>query len=166
MKKIFLFFILLFINIATIKANTFTTAMDTVYSDIKDGISVVYQDAKISTTALYPDIKKTISTIGQAIGVATEYVYTALVKKYVVIAAKELLIFIFSIILMVFGYSSYSKKTKNTHITYRVIPSIICLVLGFILCTSVNYDAMLMGFINPEYEAINYILNYSKDLIK
>lgn len=165
MKKIFLFFIL-FINILTIKANTFTTAIDTVYSDIKDGISVVYQDAKVSTAVLYPDIKQTISTIGQAIGVATEYVYTALVKKYVVIAAKELLIFIFSIILIVFGYISYNKKTKNTHITYRVIPAAVCLFLGFILCSSVNYDAMLMGFINPEYEAINYILNYSKDLIK
>ena len=58
MKKIFLFFIL-FVSISTIKANTFTTAMDTVYSDIKDGISVVYQDAKVGTTALYPDIKRT-----------------------------------------------------------------------------------------------------------
>ena len=165
MKKIFLFFIL-FIGISTIKANTFTTAIDTVYSDIKDGISVVYQDAKVSTAILYPDIKQTISTIGQAIGVATEYVYTALVKKYVVIAAKELLIFIFSIVLIVFGYINYNEKTKNTHITYRVIPAIFCLFLGFILCLNVNYDAMLMGFINPEYEAINYILNYSKDLIK
>jgi hypothetical protein len=31
---------------------------------------------------------------------------------------------------------------------------------------NVNYDDMLMGLINPEYGAINYILDFSKGLVK
>jgi hypothetical protein len=42
----------------------------------------------------------------------------------------------------------------------------LCLIIGFFMIVNIDYDAMLMGLINPEYGAINYILEYSKELIK
>jgi hypothetical protein len=40
------------------------------------------------------------------------------------------------------------------------------LFIGLVMMVNVNYDNMLMGLINPEYGAIDYILEYSKTIIK
>ena len=51
-------------------------------------------------------------------------------------------------------------------ITYAVIVPLILMIIGICTVFSVDYDAMLMGLINPEYGAINYILEYTKGIIK
>lgn len=138
--------------------------VDTLYHDGKAAIKTVYEDAK---TGLYPDIKTAISHIAEGIGVAAEHVYAVLVKKFLVDGVKELAVFILGIILLILSYCQWSKLIKNEkRITYKsLIPGIFALT-GIIAVSCVDFNELFMGLINPEYGAINYILEYSKTLFQ
>ena len=64
--------------------------VDTVYQDTKAGVKTIYSDLKSGTETIFPSVKEAIGSIAKSIGVAAEHVYGILVKKYIVIAAKEL----------------------------------------------------------------------------
>lgn len=173
MKKIF-FIIIMCLATITGYANNFTSiiandsksAMSTLYNDGKEVVSTVYNDGKSVISDLYPDVKSAIVSIAQGIGVAAEHVYTVLVKKYIVIGVKEALILLIGIFFFIFGFVSIYKYIKNNqYITWKVIPMIILCFLGFLVAYNVNYDDLLMGLINPEFGAINYILEYAKNLV-
>ena len=142
-------------------------SLDTIHGDVKGAVSTVYNDSKEFLGDIYPDVKNAVIAIGKAIGVAAEHVYNVLVKKYVVEGVKYLLIFVGGLILLIIGGVSISKHIKASKpITYALIMPALCLIVGFFMIVNIDYDAMLMGLINPEYGAINYILEYSKELIK
>ena len=84
---------------------------------------------------------------------------------------KELMIFCGGLILFIVGLIIWLKKTSKEgpitmYITYSLIAPSIMLFVGLVMMVNVNYDNMLMGLINPEYGAIDYILEYSKTIIK
>lgn len=140
--------------------------IDTTYHDVKNAISTVYNDGKEAATALYPEVKQAIVAIGKAIGVAAEHVYTVLVKKYVVIGVKWALMLLGGLVLIVIGGRALYKLTKDGKpITYSIIAPALSFLIGLYMMFTVNYDEMLMGLINPEYGAINYILEFSKEFI-
>lgn len=141
-------------------------AVDSVYHDGKAIVGTLYQDGKAGLSTIYPDIRSAVISIGKAIGVAAEHVYGVLVKKYFVMGVKQLGICLLGLVAIIIGFVGWKKVTKNGQpITYRVIVPIVFMFVGFITMSEVNYDEMLMGLINPEYGAINYILEYSKELI-
>ena len=143
-----------------------SSAMDTIHSDVKGAVSTVYNDGKELLGDIYPDVRSAIIQIGKAIGVAAEHVYTVLIKKYVVEGIKYLIILVGGLILLIIGGVSISKHIKaGKKLTYVLIMPALCLVIGLIMIMRVDYDAMLMGLVNPEWGAINYILEYSKELI-
>ena len=178
MKKIFIIFAMVFAftvcfstisnaqvveKVASVAVNT----VDSVYHDGKAVVGAVYQDAKAGFNNLYPDIKSAIISIGHAIGVAAEHVYTVLVKKYFVLGVKQACIFLFGLVIFIWGVFAWRKVTPiGQPITYRVIVPCILILFGGLTIYNVNYDEMLMGLINPEYGAINYILEYTKELTK
>ena len=184
MKKIFWIFLMMFCVSVSIYAEDTTfgevltqstekvysdacAVIDTVYHDGKQAIQTVYGDMKAGTSSLYPDVKQAVISIANGIGVAAEHVYMVLVKKYVVLGVKELGIFIGAIVLLLLGYFGWNKKTKgDVPITYKLIPQALFIFVGLVMLANVNYDDMLMGLINPEYGAINYILDFSKGLVK
>lgn len=140
--------------------------IETVYSDGKEVVTTLYGDGKDVIKELYPDIKNALKSIGSAIGVAAEHVYTVLVKRYVVEGVTQLLIFIGSIVLLVFGIRGMNRFVKNEAIiTWKIAFPIIFSIIGFIMLLCVNYNDMLMGLINPEYGAINYIIEYTQSMI-
>lgn len=142
-------------------------AIDTVYHDGKAVVQTVYSDIKNGTVNIMPSVKDAVVSIGKSIGVAAEHVYGVLVKKYVVMGVKELMIFFGGLILLIVGLIIWLKKTdKGGPITYSIIVPGIMFIIGLVMMISVNYDNMLMGLINPEYGAIDYILEYSKTIIK
>ena len=139
-------------------------SIDTVYHDIKGAVETVYSDGKEVISTLYPEVKNAVVSIAKAIGVAAEHVYTVLVKNYVVIGVKWLILFLIGAGLVIFGgIVLYRSKSP---ITYRSAILLLMVVFGTIILFKIDYDSMLMGLINPEYGAINYILEVSKDLIK
>ena len=139
---------------------------DTLYHDGKAVVSTVYNDAKAGASSIYPDVKSAVVSIGKAIGVAAEHVYGVLVKKYFVLGVKEACILLAGIITFFMGMFYWRRYTKNGQpITYGLILPIILLCVGLGTIFNVDYDAMLMGIINPEYGAINYILEYTKGIV-
>ena len=185
MKKIFglIFILMCFVSINTFAAEesfgevlTNSTgvvysdakaAIDTVYHDGKTVVQTVYSDIKNGTSNIMPSVKDAVVSIGKSIGVAAEHVYNVLVRKYVVIGVKELMIFCGGLILLIVGLVIWLKKTsKDGPITYSLIAPSLMFLIGLIMMINVNYDNMLMGLINPEYGAIDYILEYSKTIIK
>jgi len=181
MNKILILFIMLFaftcvsyagvgdvlVNSADTLYHDGKAMVDSVYHDGKDAVVTVYKDAKEGASSIYPDVKSAIISIGKAIGVAAEHVYGVLVKKYFVIGVKELCTFIGGILMLLFGCIYWRKYTKDgTPITYGLVMPLVLIIVGISIILKVDYDGMLMGLINPEYGAINYILEYTKGLVK
>ena len=137
-------------------------AVDTLYQDGKALVSTIYNDTKSLTSTIYPDVKDAIGQIASAIGVAAEYVWIALVKSFVVKGAVEILHLVFALAFIIFGCILFSKNFKSTQITWKIIPGIIVVIVGLIIACNVDYYTMLMGLINPEFGAINYILEFVK----
>ena len=137
-------------------------AVDTLYQDGKALVSTIYNDTKSLTLTIYPDVKAAIGQIASAIGVAAEYVWVALVKSFVVKGAVEILHLVFALTFIIFGCILFSKNFKSTQITWKIIPGIIVVIVGLIIACNVDYYTMLMGLINPEFGAINYILEFVK----
>ena len=136
--------------------------IDTLYQDGKAVVSTIYNDTKSLTSTIYPDVKAAIAQIGSAIGVAAEYVWVALVKSFVVKGAVEILHLVFALVFIILGCILFSKSFKSTQITWKIIPGIVVVIIGLIVAANVDYYTMLMGLINPEFGAINYILEFIK----
>ena len=49
---------------------------------------------------------------------------------------------------------------------WPVLYPIIVAIAGIITLCNIDYNTMFMGLINPEYGAVNYILEYAKEMIK
>lgn len=60
--------------------------------------------------------------------------------------------------------SGYFKTHEK--IEWHIIYPFILFLFGTIALSSVDYNTMVMGLVNPEYGALNYILEYSKQMIK
>lgn len=139
----------------------------TAHEDLKSIASTVYVDTREGIMSLYPDVKSAVIAIGQAIGVTAEHVYTVLVKKFVVDAIVEFLPFLLGIILLGIGWYKFSQYFKNNQrVEWHIIYPCILIFIGLISLCNVDYNTMVMGFFNPEYGALNYILEYSKQMIK
>ena len=149
-----------------------------VHQDVKDVISVAHDDIKSITTtlygdgkeavmSLYPDVKSAVIAIGEAIGVAAEHVYTVLVKKFIVDAIVQLLPFLLGVILIIISWIKFGRYFKYYHRPeWHILYPISLLTIGVIILFNVNYNVMIMGLVNPEYGALNYILEYSKQILQ
>ena len=174
MKKIFYMLLALFVLTPPLLAAPKKTEVPTekvtfsqVYEDGVTAISTVYNDGKTAVSELAPEIKTAIIAIAQSLGVAVEHVYTVLVKKFVVDGVVQLIPFLIGLILLILGWIKLEKFLRgNKAITWHIFYPAILLAVGIISLTSVNYQTMLLGLINPEYGVINYILEYSKTLLQ
>lgn len=137
----------------------------TMYDDAKAVVSNIYSDSKDLAGFLYPDIKTALTEIAKSLGVAVEYVWTILVKQYIVKGVAELLIFILALTLIIIGVVMLNKYIKNnTKVNWKILPSIILIICGIFSGINVDYAMMLQGLINPEFGAMNYVLEFVKTL--
>jgi hypothetical protein len=153
-------------------------AVSSIHQDVKDIVSVthddlksitstLYGDGKDAITSLYPDIRSAVVAIGRAIGVAAEHVYTVLVKKFVVDAIVQLLPFLLGLLLIGIAWFKMSGYFKvHEKIEWHILYPCTLLVAGIVALSCVDYNVMVMGLVNPEYGALNYILEYSKEMLK
>ena len=154
------------------------SAVSTLHQDVKDVVSTVHEDAKAITstlygdgkdavTTLYPEVKSAVVSIAKALGVAAEHVYMVLVKKFVVDGIVQTLIFVLGIVLLIVGWFKFDRYVKSTtKVTWLCLYPLAILVAGIVTLTQVDYTTMMMGLVNPEYGALNYILEYSKSLMQ
>lgn len=136
-----------------------------VYTDAKSAVTTIYGDMKEATSEIYPDVKNALSEIARGLGVGVEYTWTVLVKQYVVLSIAELLKFILFLSILIIGIIFTIKVVNNSkEINWKIIPTLGIVVTGIILITSINYVTILQGLINPDFGAINYILEFIKSL--
>lgn len=175
MKKIFYMLLALFMLTPPLLAAPKKTEVPTeqkvtfgqVYEDGVTAISTVYNDGKTAVSELAPEIKTAIIAIAQSLGVAAEHVYTVLVKKFVVDGVVQLIPFLLGLALLILGWIKLEKFLRgNKTVTWHIFYPIVLLAVGITSLTSVDYQTMLLGLINPEYGVINYILEYSKTLLQ
>lgn len=175
MKKFFIWFCFVIMmafacgNVyAADEGNTVTNAISTVYEDGTTAVSTVYNDAKAVMSDIYPDVKNAVASIARGIGVAADHVYTVLVRKYIVDGVAELCYVLISVFLIIFGFFKLNKYIgKENHVfNYTVVLNIAYMMIGFFMLTFANFNNMLMGLINPEWGAINYILEFASGIIK
>lgn len=152
--------------VATMHDDT-KSALGVIHDDVKDVTKTLYGDGKDAIVTLYPEVKGAVIEIAKAIGCAAEHVYMVLVKKFVVDGIVQLLPFLLGLILIGIGWFKMSKYFKeHDKIEWHILYPFALLVVGFIALCCVNYDVMVMGLVNPEYGALNYILEYSKEMLK
>lgn len=138
--------------------------IDTVYQDAKGLVSTVYGDVKDGTAGIYPDVKAAVVQIADALGVAATYVWTVLVKQYVVHGVAELLMFVLGVVLVICAIFSIRKQMRAEVITWKIIPGVLVAFIALVAFCNVDYVVMLQGLINPDFGAINYILDFVKTM--
>jgi hypothetical protein len=138
----------------------------TLYNDGKAAVSTVYSDGKDLVETLYPEVRDVLISIAKALGCAVEHVYKVLVMQYVVKGVQQLFIFLVGLTILIFGLIFFSRYVKSKQsLTWRILPSLVLIITSIILFWNVNYETMFMGLINPEFGALNYILEYTKSII-
>jgi hypothetical protein len=170
MKKIYAILLTSFLSFPIFANNQIENQKLTfgeVYRVGVEAVSTVYQDSKDVINNIAPEVKQALIDIAKALGVAVEHVYIVLVKKFVVDGVVQLIPFVLGIFLFVFGLIKFDKFVKNNKgITWHILFPTSLIIGGIITMVSVDYQTMLLGLINPEFGAINYIVEYSKSLIK
>lgn len=148
---------------------TSENSISTIYNDTKETVKTVYNDSKDLASNLYPEIKEAVVSIAKGIGIAAEHLYGVLIKKYIVISiglALKLLVGIILIITpIIMVCKSRSPIKLKGHEGIKLLCMLASFIIGLIISFGVNIEEMLMGIINPEYGAINYIIEYSKSVI-
>jgi hypothetical protein len=136
-----------------------------VYSDAKSAVTTIYGDMKDVTAEIYPDVKNAITEIAKGLGVGAEYVWTVLVKQQVVLGITELIELLLILCLIIIGVVWLWKTIKkNEAISWVVLPGAFLILFGTLMFGRVDLITIIQGLVNPDFGAINYVLNFIKTL--
>ena len=136
-----------------------------VYTDAKSAVTTIYGDMKDATSEIYPDVKSAITEIARGLGVGAEYVWTTLVKQQVVLGVTELIELLLILSLIIIGVVWLWKTIKkNESITWKVLPGAFLILFGTLMLGRVDLVTIVQGLINPDFGAINYVLDFIKTL--
>jgi hypothetical protein len=148
-------------------ASKSTQVVTTTKEAVKDGVAVV--DTSSNFKHIYTDIKTGITALAQGLKVGVEHVYMVLVKQQIVNSVVYLFMFILAIVSIIICYKQWGKieVVENGSEVKEVRPLVGTITfgaLGFILSLVFlfNIDTMIMGFVNPEYGAIQQIISVVK----
>lgn len=182
MKKFLILISVVILSIGGINAKSdktskvITNGIETVYDDTKGTITEVYTDAKSAVTTIYgdmkdvtaeiyPDVKNAITEIARGLGVGAEYVWTVLVKQQVVLGITELIELLLILCLIIIGVVWLWKTIKkNESISWVVLPGAFLILFGSFMFGNVDLTTIIQGLINPDFGAINYVLDFIKTL--
>jgi hypothetical protein len=167
MKNLILIFTLLIstYSYATV-GETLSNALDSTKVVVNETLTAV--DTSSNFNLIYTDIKDGIAALASGLKVGAEHVYTILVKQQIVKAITWLILFILSIILIVNWLNKYNSKEiwadddEPTGLGVVRVMQILAGICIFIL-SMINIDTIITGFVNPEYGAIETIIDIVKD---
>lgn len=164
MKKI-IFFTLTIFMVNMVQA----LSVDSVVTDIKQNTTETINTIDTSSTfkQIYSDVKSGITGLASALKVTAEHVYMVLVRQQLANSILYLFLLICSIICLTICYKQWDKIKMNRDGPEEAKPVIFTIItgaIGFILLLGFlfNIDTMVMGFINPEYGAIQEIIHFVK----
>jgi hypothetical protein len=128
--------------------------------------TVSFVDTSSNFKNIYNDLKGGVAAIAESLKIGAEHVFIVLVKQQVVNAIVYLVLALIGIILAFAAYRQWGLikyNAKGDLVEVRpVVFTVIFGVLSFILLiiTIFNIDTIIMGFVNPEYGAIQDIIKF------
>lgn len=151
-------------GIETVYGDTKSTIGE-VYGDAKSAVTTIYGDMKDITAEIYPDVKNAITEIARGLGVGAEYVWTVLVRQQVVLGITELIELLLILSLIIAGIVWLWKTIKkNEAISWKVLPGAFLILFGTLMFGRVDLIIIVQGLVNPDFGAINYVLDFIKTL--
>lgn len=181
MKRLIVLFAMVFGFMFQSKATDLSTIIDSTkqfVTEIKD--SAVAKVSQVDTSStfklMYSDFKQGIVALASSLKVGAEHVYGVLVKQQIVYGVVYLFIFLLGIYLTINWLKNYKNKDEewttpppnsysSSDVTglgvFRTIQIIVATVLLGI--GIFNIDNIMTGFINPEYGAIQDVIEMVKD---
>jgi len=111
---------------------------------------------------VYKDVKDVLKQLGETLKVGTEHVYEVLVRQQLVKSITYIILYIVAIISIIF-FKDLIKKLVEQDDDYA--PWYIALGFYTLLCVFMFFatvDSTVTGFINPEYGAIEKIIELLK----
>ena len=160
MKKLILIFVLLFSY-----NNMYCNTLDSIKTVAKNSINVI--DTSSNFKMIYNDIKDGITGLAVGLKVGSEKVWDILVLQQHVKSYVYILMYLFSFISLIFFFKFYKSKeiwlneydSPTLLGVLRLLQVLISLIV-FLIATF-NIDTILTGFINPEYGAIQDIIEFT-----
>ena len=87
--------------------------------------------------------------------------------KYIVEGISELCYFLLGIIILIFGLVKTNKYFKvKERIDWRCIFPFGLLIAAVTILCSTEFSDMLVNLINPEWKALEYIIDTAKGMVK
>jgi len=184
-KQILILFAVLFNTAIFAKSSTETVldkveqVADSAKQSVKNGVTAV--DTSSNFRLIYTDMKEGIAALATSLKVGAEHVYIVIVKQQVVYAITytilDLFLLSFALFFLISFYRCYRHTLDKKHDWYRhdlhdhfglvgnLIIGILILILSFIIISH-NLTYIVTGFVNPEYGAIQTIIDIVKDAKK
>jgi len=175
MKRFLILFITAILSLSSVfgqeqtpgALETSTNAISTVYNDMKTGITTVYDDVSGVTGPIYQEVKSAVIAIATGIGVGVEHVYVIIVKKFVVDGISELIKLIALLTILIIGTVNLIKYVnKHTTMDWRIIIPASMVTASLLILSTIEFNEMLINLVNPEWNAIKYILDTAKEFVK
>jgi hypothetical protein len=164
------------------KAFNVSQTLDSVKSvaiSIKDSAVQSVKEVDTSSTfkAMYSDFKQGIVALASSLKVGAEHVYGVLVRQQVVYAIVYLVLTIIGFILILNWIKKYKddkEKWKAGNSVYDDTPTGLGLLRSIQIFVALvmigigigNINSIMTGFINPEYGAIQDVIEMVKDVKK
>lgn len=140
-------------------------------TSIGDKVSNVITSVDTSSISkqIYSDIKGVVVGLADALKVGSEHVYKILVKQQIVNSVIYIILLLFGLYFIYNFIKAYKDKDEEWEYDSATpsgisIVRILQIIVGGIMffVGIINIDVIITGFINPEYGAIEKILNILK----
>lgn len=126
------------------------------------------QKTETFSKEIYKDVKSVIASLSSSLKVGAEHVYGVLVKQQIVKSWIHTSCVILGFIMLILGLKAYKNDDEDWiadgEPTLLAVIRIIQLIMGFVflMIGLINIDIIITGFVNPEFGAIEHILNLVK----
>ena len=143
--------------------------VNVLYDDIKDGTSTIYTDIK---NGAYPEVKNGLNILAKELKTSVNNVWDIIVKQQIIYSIAYLILFITSLFLWFKFSKAFIICKSELDENGKSIPDnvLLCIVLGSLavvnsIISGYHVVPMLTGFFNPEYGALETIIQTSKHII-
>lgn len=183
MKRLILLFSMLFGFMFQSKATDLSTIVDSTKQfvmEMKDSAVASVKEIDTSSTfkTMYSDFKQGIVALASSLKVGAEHVYGVLVRQQIVYGIVYLIILLIGVYLTSNWLKNYKNKDElwaetgryggsseptglGVFRTIQIVVAAVMLIIGI-----ANIDNIMTGFINPEYGAIQDVIEMVKDMQK
>ena len=164
MKKLILGALLLLSTNIYGQTSTVLAAIDSAKQAVKDGVNSV--DTSGNFKMIYTDIKTGISALASGLKVGAEHVYEVLVRQQLVNAIVWLIVFVASVIFLratikyaikVMEKEGMASEAEAAMVFFGNLLSVLMFIVALF-----HIDTIVTGFVNPEYGAIETIIDIVK----